>query len=51
MSYKKFTPFEVLRRSSVWRNGTYACNLLSAVFSNLVFEIKSAPLGVRRLDY
>ncbi len=51
MSYKEFTPFGVLRRSPVWRNGTYACNLLQVVFSNLVFEIRSAPLSVRCLDY
>ncbi|OGI20714.1 MAG: hypothetical protein A3B68_09250 [Candidatus Melainabacteria bacterium RIFCSPHIGHO2_02_FULL_34_12] len=50
MNFKSLSPFDIIRMSPIALNPKYTCSLLSAVLTNILFEIKYAHMGVRRID-
>ena len=50
MAFKSLSPFDIIKMSPIALNPKYTFSLISAVLTNILFEIKYAHMGVRRID-
>ncbi len=50
MTFKSLSPFDIIKMSPIALNPKYTFSLIKAVLTNIIFEIKYAHMGVRRID-